>query len=869
MRIPTTLLCLAASLLVPELAHAHAEPSSVVGLVEGLRHPIAGWDHLLAMLAVGIWAAQQRGRAIAAVPVAFVAAMAAGALFGASGLALPVVEPMIAASVLLFGVWIGVRARLTAATTALLAVFAFAHGFAHAAEIPVSASFASFGTGFVATTIALHGAGWLLARVAAAGITSLVAASDTWAQSALDAAHEPSRRESTQPRIARGEIEEVVVRGRADSLVGITESASQGTVGFEQLRRRPLLRTGEILEAVPGVIITQHSGGGKANQYFLRGFNLDHGTDFATDVDGVPVNLPSHGHGQGYTDLGFVIPELVERIDYRKGPYYADTGDFSSAGRASLALFDRLDHALAKVEGGRFGHVRGVAATSADVGPGHLLVGFDASRADGPWKRGDDFRRVAGALRYGVANGANRVRLTALAYRGKWDATDQIAESAVDRIGRFGSLDDTTGGDSQRYSVQLDWDRDGASSDTHVGVYGVAYDMDLFSNFTYFAADPVRGDQFEQEDRRLTAGLRARHSWPSTIAGFEARHTVGLQLRSDRIDNGLYNTERRRRVEKIDRDGAALPAVIRRDEIHQTSLAPYFETDVRWHEKLRTTAGVRLDAYRFRVDDENGGTNSGTRRDAIASPKLSVVLGPWADTEIYAQAGLGFHSNDARGANTRIDPVTGDPTRRADPLVRTKGAEIGMRTTRVPGLHSTVSLWWLDIDSELVFVGDAGTTEAGRPSRRYGIELANYYTPTEWLTVDADASFSHARFRDRAPEGRRVPGAIESVVAAGVAVGDDRGWSASLRLRFFGSRPLTEDDRFRASRTLLLSGGVRYAFDETWSFAIEGFNLLDRADSDIEYAYESAIDPASPIREEVHLHPVEPISARVSISARF
>ena len=675
-------------------------------------------------------------------------------------------------------------------------------------------------------------------------------------------------------------LPEVVVQGRADSLLGIADSATQGTVGAAQLELRPILRSGEILETVPGVIITQHAGGGKANQYFLRGFNLDHGTDFATSLDGMPINLPTHGHGQGYTDLNFVIPELVQRVNYQKGVYYAENGDFASAGAAHLDTFRVLPQSLAILEAGTFGFARGVFASSPKLGDGHLLYGFEAYHHDGPWKNPDDYQKFNGVLTYSQGDESRGYSITARGYHGRWDSSDQVAESAVSSgiVPFFGSLDDTTGGDSQRYSLQAEWHRSDDQSATKVMAYGLYYDLDLFSNFTYFLTDTNRGDQFEQQDKRFVSGLQAKHTLYHEWWGKEVENAFGLQVRSDSIRNGLYQTEARRRVDKIDAgSGNPLPATTRQDDIFQNSIGLHYENKVQWGEKFRTVAGVRGDLYNFDVTSIRD-QNSGDRLDAIGSPKLSLVFGPWAKTEIYVQGGLGFHSNDGRGVTTRVDPVTGlavdadgNAIRRADPLVRTYGAEVGVRTLAIDRLQSTLSLWWLDADSELLFVGDAGATEASRPSRRYGVEWANYYQLTRGLTLDADFSLSHAEFRDNALEGDQIPGSIESVVAAGISYRGDSGLFGSVRLRYFGPRPLIADESLRSGATILLNAQVGYQFNKTWTFTAELLNLLDRRDHDIDYAYESRVRPgdADPARPTVHFHPVEPIQARFVLTARF
>lgn len=673
-------------------------------------------------------------------------------------------------------------------------------------------------------------------------------------------------------------LPEVVVRGREDSLIGVASSATQGTVGAAQLEMRPILRAAEILETVPGIIITQHAGGGKANQYFLRGFNLDHGTDFATSIDGMPINMPSHGHGQGYTDMNLVIPELVRRVNYQKGVYYAENGDFASAGAAHLESFQVLPESLAVIEGGMYGFARGVFASSPKVGPGYLLYGVEAYHHDGPWENPDDFQKFNGVVTYSLGDAQLGGSITARGYHGTWDSSDQIAYSAenYDLVDFYDSLDNTTGGDSQRYSLQAEWHRADEDSATKAMLYGFYYDLDLFSNFTYFLTDNTLGDQFEQQDKRGTWGIQASHTLFDEWAGREVENTFGLQTRMDTIENGLFQTRAQHRVSKIDAGtGAVLPATTREDDILETSIGLYLENKIQWAEKFRSVLGVRGDIYHFDVDSSRD-ENSGDRWDAIGSPKGSLIFGPWAQTEFYIEGGLGFHSNDARGVNTRVDPVTGlsvdadgNPIDRADPLVQTYGAEVGVRTTTIEGLHSTLSFWWLDIDSELIFVGDAGATEASRPSRRYGVEWANYYTLTRHLTLDADFAFSHAEFRDDDPVGDHIPGSIESVIAAGITYRAESGFFAGLRLRYFGPRPLIEDDSERSAETVLLNGLVGFQFNKVWTLTAEVLNVLDRKDHDIDYFYESQVSPGAAPREEVHFHPVEPIQARIALAARF
>jgi hypothetical protein len=682
---------------------------------------------------------------------------------------------------------------------------------------------------------------------------------------AQDPVEEPEERGTGKP------IEEIVIKGRADSQVGVADTASQGTIGAEQLERRPLARPGEVLETVPGLIATQHSGAGKANQYFLRGFNLDHGTDFATFIDGVPVNLPSHGHGQGYTDLNFLIPELIERLNYRKGVYYPELGDFSSAGAAKIEYFDRLPQdVLLQAEAGMYDYGRGLAMGSQEIGPGVALGALEIFHDNGPWEHEDNFWNGNAVLKYSGGDNSMGYSLTTSAYAGDWDATDQIARRALNLpgFGRFDSLNKTSGGDSQKYMLYGEWHRGDDSSATNVLLYGFYQHLKLYSNFTYYLSSPD-GDEFEQKDERWVGGGSASQTWFNELFERQMRNTIGVQLRSDSIENGLFQTVRRHRVDKPDWEGGAIPSTTRKDDIWELSLAPYIENQIQWHEKVRTLIGGRLDYYHFDVEGVVD-TDTGKDDDVIASPKGNLILGPWYDTELYLSAGMGFHSNDARGVTASEDA--------ADPLVRSYGAEVGVRTSWVPGLQSTAAVWWLDLDSELVFVGDAGETAATRPSRRYGVELANYYSPLDWLTFDVDYAWSHTRFRDHEPEGDYIPGSVENVVGAGVTVHDIWGLIASLRLRYFGPRPLTEDDDERSHETILLGGMLAYDITPSWRITGEVFNLLDRDDAEIDYFYASCLQnevppngtcPADGGIEDIQFHPVYPITFRGTITARF
>ena len=655
-------------------------------------------------------------------------------------------------------------------------------------------------------------------------------------------------------------LDTIEVTDDTENVLGTATSANEGTVTRKHLEAIPASRPGEILEAVPGLIITQHSGEGKANQYFLRGFNLDHGTDLAITVDGMPVNMRTHAHGQGWSDLNFLIPELVSGLRYKKGPYYAEEGDFSAAGAAHVQLFNRLEHGIAELGGGTFGYRRALLAGSPAAGSGNLTYALELFHNDGPWTNPDDYRKINGMLRYAQGTALDGFDITAMAYRGKWNSTDQIARRAVDsgQIGRFGSLDPTDGGESHRYSLSGAWRRSQTGGFSEANAYVISSRLNLFSNFTYFLNDPVNGDQFEQSDKRVVSGFNLKHTFLGKWGGRDVENSVGMQFRNDNISVGLFNTAARQRL-----------STTREDHVVESSVGVYFQNGLRWSDKFRTVAGLRSDFFRANVASDNA-ANSGKAKDHLVNPKLSMIFGPWAQTEYYVNYGRGFHSNDVRGATISVDPATALPASKVPLLVRTSGYEVGLRSAIVPRLQTTFTVFRLDFDSELLFVGDAGTTEPSRQSRRVGFEWANFYTPTPWLSIDADIAFSRARFTDADPAGNRIPGAVEGVASLTAAV-DNRGpWYGSGRLRYFGPRPLIEDNTVRSRSTTLVSARVGYKFDKKMRLQFDAFNLLNRRSSQVDYFYTSRLpgEPAAGV-SDTHFHPVEPRSFRVFAILNF
>jgi outer membrane receptor protein involved in Fe transport len=674
--------------------------------------------------------------------------------------------------------------------------------------------------------------------------------------------------------------------------------ASEITVSGEELRAFPVTRPGEVLEAVPGLIVTQHSGEGKANQYFLRGYNLDHGTDLAIYVDDVPVNMRTHGHGQGYADLNWLIPETISAMEVRKGPYYADEGDFSSVGNVHIGLIDRMTKGLAQMTAGSFGYRRFLGMDSVRLGDGSLLVAGEAGTYNGPWDNPDNVKKLNGLVRYSQGTATDGLTMTAMAYSNKWNSTDQVPQRAITfgQIGRFGSEDPTDGGNSNRFALSARVAQSDDAGSWKANAYLVKSELDLFNNFTYFLSDPVLGDQFHQHDDRLMAGANIARTLNGSFAGLPMQTTVGLQSRYDAIDLALTNTFQR-----------SFLSDTRSDKVGEGSVGIYAQTTMRWTDWLRTTAGWRGDYYAARVDSLFNSNNTGSANAAIGSPKLTMAIGPFNKTEFFLGAGYGMHSNDARGATTTEDPA--DPATRLTPsplLVRTKGAEVGVRSKLIPDLDTSLSVFILDQDSEIVFAGDSGDTSASRASRRYGFEWTNHYRPRSWIDIEADLAMTHARFlgydSDQAevyaslagyPEaqignapGNYIPNAPAMIASAGITLGEKTGWFGAMRWRYIGSSPLTEDNAFRTSPTSVVNARLGYRTDNGWRIQLDVLNLFNTRANQITYAYGSLLKtdtlynlcypvqtaPAAVCQNGVMdyvLHPVEPLAFRVTMAGAF
>ena len=649
--------------------------------------------------------------------------------------------------------------------------------------------------------------------------------------------------------IETGDI--IYVYGRGERRIGLAGAASEGGVAGADIEIRPLLRPGELLEATPGLIATQHSGGGKANQFFLRGFNLDHGTDYSVYIDDMPVNFRTHGHGQGYLDVNGVIPETVARVDYRKGPYRVDAGDFSFVGSSQITTHDRLQPFVTG-EAGSYDYYRLVAGGSTRVGQGDLLVAGQAKFNNGPWELAEDFEGYSAFVKFSQPVGAGDLSLSYRLFDASWAPTEQIPERATDTQfceDRFCAIDETLRGETERHVFTANY----LSDDWRVTAYAQNYDWELLSNFTYFLEDPVNGDQLRQYDERWTFGGRIEHT-ARVSDRFSLR--VGAEGRYDDIGEvGLDETI-----------NGATEFTVGAFAVEEASLGLYAEAIWRPLDRLMVIGGVRGDIYDFESEALRGALSwSGSASDETIAPKIGVNYEVVDGVALYGNYGEGFHSNDARGVTNPVDPVPG--------LVDGNFKEVGLRFER-GGLIFTGVYWWSEIDSELIYVGDAGTVEPNDASERHGYEFTAFYKPNNWLAVDAVWTGTTSRYVG-VPAGQDyIPGALENSGELGISAAFPE-WNAAARVRYLGPAAQIEDNSVRSESTTLVNARIAWTpqdidFLQGWEVHAELLNAFDSKDNDITYFYATRLpgEPAEGI-ESIVSRIVEPRQLRVGVTKRF
>ena len=655
-------------------------------------------------------------------------------------------------------------------------------------------------------------------------------------------------------------LEEVTVTGRKKVLVGEARSASEGVISQVDIYKRPVQRPGDILEAVPGLIVTQHSGSGKSNQLYLRGFNLDHGTDFATWIDGMPVNMRSHGHGQGYTDINFLMPEIIEEMSFVKGPYHSEIGDFSSAGGVHIQTIDQLDKKSIKIGLGENGFNRILAMGSKKIESEVITGALELQGYNGPWiDITEDVNKVNGFFKFARNNELGKRSITAMIYDNEWNSADQIPSRAISEgiIDDFGSLDKTLGGSTRRMSLSSEYSHDHKTNKVVWRSYIIGYELDLWSNFTYLLDDPVGGDQFKQKDKRTIFGGSYENLWVGNTESF-TEHRFGIDFRHDAVDEvGLYRSRERE-----------IMGPIREDQVDESSISSFYEMSFDLRSSWRAVLGIRADAFKFKVNSKDYNLTDDDS-DFILSPKASIAYAFSDNNEMYFSYGNGFHSNDARGVITFRDPITEEKLSPADPLVKSTGFEWGIKALINEQLNTSLAVWSLELDSELLFVGDAGNTEANRPSKRWGIEFNNLWSINEIWSLEADFAYSNAKFNDDDLENRSVPGSLKNVASGILSAEYPSGFFASFSFRYFGEVPLIEDGSIKSEGSTYANLALGWLMDD-WQVQLDILNIFDSNDHDIDYFYASRLagEPANGY-EDIHYHIFEPRQIRFYLSKEF
>jgi outer membrane receptor protein involved in Fe transport len=701
-------------------------------------------------------------------------------------------------------------------------------------------------------------------------------------------------------------IQEITVTSQRQGLLGTASSASEGIVADQELQLAPVYRPGQLLETVPGLIVTSHSGEGKANQYLLRGYNLDHGTDLQTYVDGMPINQPTHAHGQGYTDLNFMIPELADKISYTEGPYYANVGDFGAVGSVHLAYRDTIADQVTATVGTR-GFQRILTTGSQALGPGNLLAAAELQHYDGPFVTPDDARKENLVLRFSQGDEQDGYSLTGMYYHQIWTNTTDIPIRAISEglvPDRFGTLDPSDGGQAQRASLSANYFSalgDGQFSASGFFIYN---DLHLFNNFTHFLVDPIHGDQEDQFENRRATGGAANYTLPAPFGPFRNEISMGGLARYDQLGVGRSPSEDQTPLPPQNDP----PAFSNHDQVYLFAGAGYLQASTQWTSTLRSVLGVRADYqhgtdvdYLAALHETAGYTNGGTAAETLIQPKGSLIYTPNDFLEFYLSAGRGFHSADLRGVNQDASVDLGLP--HTPLLARAEGQEMGMRAAVRQNLALTFAVYNLWQQSETVLDPDVGQDTAGPPSRRYGYEINVTYQINRWLEFYGSYSGDHTRFTRPFDDGTghlgtyvaNAPTATGSLALYLTNLGP---WSGGLDYRYLGNYPLSSGPCVDSAAVRDFPGvatscanaptalgqvngqgfgqlnlDVHYALPARWSVSLGLYNLLNTHASAAEFWYvdrlRNEIGSYPDGRADVHVHPLEPIMARFTISKQF
>jgi len=701
-------------------------------------------------------------------------------------------------------------------------------------------------------------------------------------------------------------LQEIKVTARRLELLGSAQTASEGLVTDEELQLLPTYRPGQLLETVPGLIVTLHSGEGKANQYLMRGYNLDHGTDLETYVDGMPINQPTHAHGQGYTDLNFLIPELADGLTYTKGTYYASVGDFGAVGSVHVSYRNTIPDQVAATVG-MYGFQRTFTAGTTEFGAGHLLAAVELQHYDGRLDTPDDQRKENIVLRYSEGDENNGYSLTGMAYHGLWTNTTDIPLRAIAEglvPGPFGTLDPTDGGRAWRTSLSFEGHETLGAGQLSTGAFFIDNQLHLYNNFTHYLADPIYGDQEDQIENRKAMGGQASFTLPLTLGTIPNELSVGLLTRYDLLHVGRDPSDGQVTVPAE----LSPPSFTNDDRVWLFAGATYVQDITRWTPNFRTVLGFREDYqhgtdidYEAALHETAGYSNSGTAQQQLPQPKGSLIYTAMDTLEFYASIGRGFHSADLRGVNQDVSVDLGLPHTHL--LSKQEGQEVGVRATPAPNFTLTFALFNLWQQSETIIDPDVGADSAGPPSRRYGFELNTTYKINQYLEFYGSVSGDHTRFTQPFDDGTGHEGGY--ITDAPVATGslalylNDLGpWSGGLSYRYLGNYPLSSGPCNAAAAVHDFPGvatscanaptavgqvngkgfgetnlDVHYAFPDKWSASMGIYNLFNLHADAAQFWYvdrlrnEIATYPDG--RADIHEHPLEPIMVRLTLAKQF
>lgn len=641
-----------------------------------------------------------------------------------------------------------------------------------------------------------------------------------------------------------------------DEMMITEELNTVSTISRLDLSVTPVNSSQEVLRKVPGLFIGQHAGGGKAEQIFLRGFDIDHGTDVSISVDGMPVNMVSHAHGQGYSDLHFVIPETVNKIDFGKGGYYAQEGDFNTAGYVNFKTKDYLKESEISFSAGQFNTLRtiGLFNLMENTKNKNAYVAVEYIATDGPFESPQNFNRLNLFGKYVMYSPENdKLTLTASHFTSRWDASGQIPQREVDNgnITRFGAVDDTEGGETERTNFNVTFDKyidDNTKLSTNA--FYSHYAFELYSNFTFFLEDPINGDQIKQKENRNIFGANTTVSHTTFLGDTELILTSGLGIRHD-ISNDVELSRTLNRTTTLEN--------IQLGDINQTNIDAFVNAEFDFG-KLKIAPALRLDYFKFLYNDAlqtDYKTLSETK--TIVSPKLNFYFNAKDNLQLYLKSGLGFHSND-----TRVVVANGGE----DILPRSYGADLGTVWKPFPKLIVNSALWYLFLEQEFVYVGDAGIVEPSGKTRRYGVDLGLRYQMNEWLFLDTDATLTNARSIDD-PEGQNyIPLAPDFTLTGGLSVDNLNNFSGGLRFRYLDDRAANEDNSIVAEGYMVTDFNINYKLKNiTLGLAVE--NLFDVDWNETQFATESRLQNEAQAVEEIHFTPGTPFFLKGTVSYKF